>query len=113
MSHETNKLTENVFAYGTLRSDDCNHDVLRAIDHEFLGKGQIRGEILYAGSLPFLMEGLGLAEGEIYSTDADGLKFLDRFEGHPHFYQRRRVTTESGLPVWVYFGTGVQQLRQA
>lgn len=109
-----NELRYNIFTYGTLRRGECNNGLLDVLRAEFLSTGQIRGEVLTANSgLPFLMEGLGLVDGDIYAVDGHALRFLDEFEGHPAWYERREVTTESGLKVWVYFGMGIQADRQA
>ena len=50
-------------------------------------------------------------EGEIYEVDKHGFAELDLLEGHPHFYERRTVTTTDGDAVEVYFGTGVLYLQ--
>lgn len=109
-----NDLDQNVFVYGTLRSTERNHELLQKLGCMFVSKAQIRGEVLNTDlGIPFLMEGLGLVDGEVYATNEQGLRQLDYFEGHPTFYERREVQTESGIKVWVYFGTGVQAYYQA
>jgi gamma-glutamylcyclotransferase (GGCT)/AIG2-like uncharacterized protein YtfP len=41
--------------------------------------------------------------GDVFEVkDAAMAQALDRYEGHPDFFIRRQVFTESGLQVWVY-----------
>lgn len=109
MEHKTNELDQNIFVYGTLRSTEGNHGMLKSLNHEFLSDAQIHGEVFHTSfGYPCLMEGLGLVDGEMYAVDLKGLGALDRFEGHPDLYTRRQVLTTTGLPVWVYFGNEVQ-----
>lgn len=98
----------NVFVYGSLRKGQHNHDVLLALKPTFLKDDQIEAiKMPTRYAFPAIQEGLGLVDGELYETDAEGVLMLDRFEGHPTFYQRREVTTKSGVKAWAYFGTGV------
>lgn len=99
---------DKVFVYGSLRKGQHNHDVLTSLAPTFLKDDQIEAiKLSTRYSFPAIQEGLGLVDGELYELDREGLLWLDHFEGHPTFYQRREVTTKSGEKAWAYFGTGV------
>ena len=42
--------------------------------------------------------------GEVYAVDGDTLAQLDRMEGVPRLYQRRRLQLHDGRQAWVYLG---------
>lgn len=109
----TNSHKHNVFVYGTLRKGYYNHVVLKRNDAVFLSNDHVKGERVDLGSFPALTEGLGLVDGEIYAVNDAGLEDMDWLEGHPHFYERREVTTEGGMKVWTYFGTGCMVLAKS
>lgn len=99
---------DKLFTYGSLMSGEPNHPVLTRCKAKFL-KSDTLEAIKLSTRYPFpaITEGLGLVKGEVYEIDRAGIIHLDSFEGHPDFYQRREVVTESGETVWAYFGTGV------
>lgn len=97
-----------VFVYGTLKRGCGNHGCLT--DQEFIGRAKIeKGHTLYdcGRGFPFLVSdgGVGCA-GELYRVTDDALRVLDRLEGHPAFYERkkRNIIKENGkrLKAWVY-----------
>lgn len=99
---------DKLFTYGSLMEGGANHDVLVRAKAKFLKKDSLEAiKIPTKFPFPAITEGLGLVLGEVYEIDRNGLIRLDFFEGHPEFYQRREVHTESGERVWAYFGTGV------
>jgi gamma-glutamylcyclotransferase (GGCT)/AIG2-like uncharacterized protein YtfP len=95
-----------VFVYGSLKRGMANH-------HQLLGARP-------AG--PCLLEGLDLYDlgpfpmavpsgraqaklkGELYWLSASQLKELDRFEGTPRLYERKRWLISAGSWCWVYLG---------
>ncbi|XP_036749504.1 gamma-glutamylaminecyclotransferase [Manis pentadactyla] len=91
----------HVFVYGTLKTGQPNHKVLRDGAN---GRAAFRGQgrtlephpLVIAGehNIPWLLNlpGRGLRVlGEIYAVDERMLRFLDEFEGCPDMYQRTRV----------------------
>lgn len=47
--------------------------------------------------MPYLFENIGVGhrvDAEVYKVDDEGLKILDRFEGHPNFYIRKPCECE-------------------
>ncbi|XP_060047810.1 gamma-glutamylaminecyclotransferase isoform X2 [Erinaceus europaeus] len=87
-----------VFVYGTLKSGQPNHGVLRDSAH---GQAALRGPgrtrerfpLVIAGphNVPFLLRRPGCGHrvrGEVYAVDGALLSFLDDFEDCPHMYQR-------------------------
>jgi gamma-glutamylaminecyclotransferase len=108
----TNSQDQNFFVYGSLRTGGHNHWLLHRLQATFLSTAQIHATKHETGfPFPAISEGLGLVDGEVYATDANGIQALDFFESHPHFYQRRETTTTEGLKVWAYYGTGVLNSR--
>ena len=58
------------------------------------------------GAFPgVLLAGREQIVGELYSVDANGLRALDRLEGHPDFYARQRTAIEAergSIDAWMY-----------
>jgi gamma-glutamylaminecyclotransferase len=100
-----------VFVYGSLKKGHCNHILLHEAEAEFLGYDSISGifDLIDFGMYPAVMDGdsdfePGTIKGEVWAGDEDMLKGLDWLEGHPNFYQRRKLWTDiNKLRVWVYF----------
>jgi gamma-glutamylcyclotransferase (GGCT)/AIG2-like uncharacterized protein YtfP len=102
---------ELVFVYGTLRRGGVNHPWLAGASFE--GEGQLPGAVLHdLGPFPMAVEGNGRIHGEVFAVGARGLADLDRLEGHPRLYRRRRLSLADGRRVWVYLGEA-RQVRHA
>ena len=103
------KLTSLVFVYGTLKKGFGNHQLLEQSD--FLARAFItRTKLLNLGAFPaVIVGGRKEVEGELYEVNSKTLERLDRLEGHPSFYERRKVLVyplDFGLPpvpAWCYF----------
>jgi len=112
---------DKVFVYGTLLLGQCNqHAMSNGEDSQFLGEDWLdrndsTGYVMYSlGAYPGVVEfpgfvaeretsGNGMVRGEVYSIIRPRLLArLDRLEGHPHFYERKIVTTLRGFETWVY-----------
>ena len=96
-----------VFVYGTLKSGRTNHG---AVDGSILlGRATIKGPFRFVnlGWYPGIVENEQVLEreigGEVYEIDHDTLATLDMIEGHPSFYERRKVQTSLGCKAWCYF----------
>lgn len=110
---ETRGAVDLVFVYGTLMRGFGNHGVMRRISAELVGDAVLEDYALYAygrsGCFPIVVFEKGhVVEGELYRVPwSEVLGTLDEFEGHPTFYQRKRVVVRvdddgSAMEVWTY-----------
>ena len=97
-----------VFVYGTLMKGETNHDFLQ--NATFLDKTVIEGYDMYnVGWYPAIIDGEGLAIGEVYSVPVEDMPSIDSLEGEGSLYEKRCVRiTVNGVPdfafVYVYLG---------
>lgn len=97
-----------VFVYGTLKRGHGNHGLLDRDDVEFLGYDSVTGhyKLLNLGSIPGVFdceEKTSTIYGEVYAVAPEVLSSLDLLEGHPDFYQRRKLwTNRQNVRVWMY-----------
>lgn len=91
--------TQYVFVYGSLMQGHHNNHVLlrsgaRFVDHAVTSDPF---DMISFGTFPGVLDRKrpdknARVSGELYEiSDADALTALDRLEGHPHFYRRRRI----------------------
>lgn len=101
-----------VFVYGTLLRGQANHKILERGGAFFVGR--FRTEEKYrmtAEWIPYVTDHAADVEivGELYAVDDALMAALDRLEGHPRFYTRRRVSVVSRdnkgveAEAWLYF----------
>ena len=92
-----------IIVYGTLRAGEPNHYLL---DHHVLvacARTEATFELVSLGAFPAMIAGGTTAVvGEVYEIDPVTLAALDRFEGHPRFYQRTAIRLEDGDEVLAY-----------
>jgi len=104
-----------VLVYGTLKSTHTNHELMKKIRATFLGYDFTLGhyKLKDLGPFPAVFDltpkerRAAAAEqpicGEVYMMNEDALAHLDFYEGHPHFFQRRKLWTEiMKKRVWMY-----------
>lgn len=95
-----------VFVYGTLKRGRSNHGALEG--STLLGRATIKGPFAFInlGWYPGVIENEQLVEreigGEVYEIDHDTLATLDMIEGHPSYYERKKIMTSLGAKAWVY-----------
>ena len=95
-----------VFVYGTLMKGETNHDFLQ--NATFLDKTVIEGYDMYkVGWYPAIIDGEGLAIGEVYGVPVEDMPSIDSLEGEGSLYEKRCVRiTVNGVPdfafVYVY-----------
>lgn len=98
-----------VAVYGTLKSGHGNHS--RFLTESYcLGEGRTCDDYpLVVDGLPYLIERKGTGHKvkvEVYRVDDDTLSRLDGLEGHPEWYQRKkiRVSLDKGgtTTAWIY-----------
>jgi gamma-glutamylcyclotransferase (GGCT)/AIG2-like uncharacterized protein YtfP len=98
-----------VLVYGTLKRGFANHPWLQGAP--YLGEGVMEGLALHdLGPFPMAVPSAGGArlQGELYGVDGVLLTRLDRLEGTPRLYQRRRHPLLGGGEAWVYVGRPAQ-----
>jgi len=80
----------NIFVYGTLKKEGCNHHFLK--DSEFVKNEVLKDHSIYVPDLfnfPLLLEDEGgKVHGEIYKIDDNTLANLDMLEGEGNLYNR-------------------------
>ncbi len=92
-----------LFVYGTLKRGLANHRQLAGAC--FAGEATMPGIDLHdLGPFPMAIAGAGCAHGELYRVGDSLLAALDRFEGAPRLYERRRLPLADGRQAWVYLG---------
>ena len=103
-----------VLVYGTLKNGQTNHELMTKIRATFLGYDSVVGnfKLKDLGPFPAVFDRKPITAklfpicGEVYMMDEDALAHLDFYEGHPHFFQRRKLWTKKlEKRVWVYFMT--------
>lgn len=100
----------NVFVYGTLKSSQCSHHILRG--QEFLGEAQTqpRYRLYICGWHPALVvdSSNGVAvRGEVWQVSDEVLQKLDEYEEVPHYFTRRPILLQGwDSPVEAYFFNG-------
>jgi len=106
--------SELLFTYGTLRPpqpytspEDSRYypaiaDLILA--HQ---PATLAGGVLYdLGAYPAARPGAGILYGDLLHLDPAALPIADRIEGHPTFFQRKRVTVQTGdgnIEAWIYW----------
>ncbi len=86
--------THVLFTYGTLLPGEPRHSILVEAGAHRLGPATTdQGyALLDLGPFPALVKAkTGQVVGELYQIDQATLNYLDRIEGHPHFYRREPV----------------------
>lgn len=100
-----------LFVYGTLKKGYTNHYILEMLGAELIGKAMLPNSELYVGRLPdcrrlpYLIKGDDKVSGELYHVPKKALKYLDIFEGVPHFYNREKLTVttrDDKVEAWIY-----------
>lgn len=95
-----------VFVYGSLKQGRGNHRLLEK--SKFLGRCYIEGPhvMVSLGGYPGLVREESLASrkivGEVYQINEETLQSLDWLEGHPRYYERKKVETPF-KNAWVYY----------
>jgi len=99
-----------VFVYGSLKRGFQNHRLLEGAT--FVEEDRVPGYALMSGEgayFPFAVDAepeFGVC-GEVYELSGKPqLAMLDRLEGHPNFYKRTAVRSDSGAVMWMYVYQG-------
>jgi gamma-glutamylaminecyclotransferase len=108
-----------VFVYGTLKEGHGNHGLMKAANAMFLGYDTVTGPftLLNLGAIPAVIDhstANNKVFGEIYALEPEGLASLDLLEGHPNFYQRRKLWSDRlQKRVWMYVCVGANVAAKA
>lgn len=91
--------------YGTLLRDLGNHHFIK--DQEFFANDSITGIKMYgyAFGFPACVQTDDDADKvyvEIYDVDKEALERVDQLEGHPNWYKRTAVLTDSFIECEIY-----------
>jgi gamma-glutamylaminecyclotransferase len=97
-----------IFVYGTLRKGHCNHHLLKDASCYGVGSSEACFAMYLKNGYPYITssESRYPIVGELYSVDDDTLAQLDKFEGHPRYYERREIAVivgEDRYNAWMYF----------
>lgn len=96
-------MTILVFVYGSLKQGFSNHGCLKGAD--FYKEAKIKDAVMYdLGPFPGVVDGEGEVKGELYRATEAVMARLDRLEGHPNFYCRKKVPiVGEDYVAWTYF----------
>ena len=99
---------EIVFVYGTLRQGFHNHKLI--MDSKTIDIGRtVSNYAMYANGIPYVSETEQVSQiyGELYLVSPRILLTLDMLEGHPVWYNRKKVPIETLngkiYNAWLYF----------
>lgn len=104
-----------LLVYGTLKRDRTNHRKLGL--SEYLGEATTADNYLLLQephtSYPFLLDIPVIPiTGELYEVSDIKLPYLDAFEGHPNFFERRQVKLTDGREAFCYFFKQLYQISE-
>jgi gamma-glutamylcyclotransferase (GGCT)/AIG2-like uncharacterized protein YtfP len=99
-----------VFVYGTLKRGHGNWHRLLKDQSVFLGEAVSvsANYVMLNGSFPRVLDSANGHQifGELFEVNTQVLKALDRLEGHPHWYRRKRrqfrMADGCKRQAWVY-----------
>jgi gamma-glutamylaminecyclotransferase len=96
------KLNSRVFVYGTLRSSEVNHHLLKKARYCGPFITQPHYKMFDMGAYPGVVRrGRTRIHGEVYEVDSRQMADLDQLEGYPTAYTRRLIRTPWGR-AWIY-----------
>ena len=95
-----------LLVYGTLKRDKSNHRKLGL--SEFIGEATTAQPYLILQDsnihYPFLLDiPVAPITGELYKVSDTTITEIDRFEGHPHFFERRLIKLIDRREAFTYF----------
>jgi gamma-glutamylaminecyclotransferase len=106
-----NVLLNNIVAvYGTLRKGNGNY-YNYLTDSRHVGEGKTKDKYpLVINGLPYMVEAKGKGYNvtvDVFAVDDLTLKALDRLEGHPNWYERKKIPIKMAdgteVMAWLYF----------
>ncbi len=100
-----------LFVYGTLKRGQRNHGLMR--EARFLGETvtEPRYTLFDLGSFPGMISGGNTAvQGELYEVGPELLARLDRHEGVPRFYVRKKLLLDNNIYAEGYLLTDEERI---
>ena len=98
------KIMNKLFVYGTLKKKHSRNSVLSA--STFLGEMKTvpKYTMIDLGAFPGIFEtGNTNIYGELYLVEDSLLELCDLIEGHPDFYERKKIILSNKTKAWSYF----------
>lgn len=97
-----------IFVYGTLKKKHGGYAHQTYLSQaRFVGDCCIPGVMVHLGRYPGLVpDEICRVTGEVYEVTAPMIQAVDRYEGYPDFYSRRKVSTPFGM-AWAYYKNNV------
>lgn len=91
-----------VAVYGSLRNGMGNHRLLK--DSEYVGTFTTdnKWQMHSLGGFPAIIAGQDSVVVELYRVNQDTFRSLDRLEGFPDFYNRKKIDVD-GYTAWIYY----------
>lgn len=108
-----------IFAYGTLKENQTNHNVIKHGEGLFVGYAKTKRKMSMGGNghFPFVAPKPALYEiqGELWAVSQQTLDQIDKLERHPTFL--RRTETDIMLPegevtAWIYLACNFLDTRR-
>ncbi len=103
---------QHVFVYGSLKVGFGNHEHFFGDNTKAMLCGtyrtKVKNYVMYdlgyfpAVAMSSTAHDKGAIEGELYLVTPHILSRLDRLEGHPNFYKRKRVLLDDGTWAFMY-----------
>lgn len=112
MPTSTQTFPDLVFVYGTLKSSQHNHHLLRGATRVDVGEATTEHRYpLVSYGLPYLLPFQDFAnskhvKGELYRVTPQQLRLLDQLERHPDYYERVPIPVSCNgrtYKAWAYF----------
>jgi len=103
-----------VFVYGTLKRGHGNNTIMELAEARYLKTTLTQDKyFLVVHGIPYVVNQKryspnlekyrGYIKGEVYEVNKKNIGIIDNLEGHPHWYQRRKIKTQDNETVWLYF----------
>ena len=95
----------NLFVYGTLKRGKYNNYYL--LKQKFVGGGELEGYKKLEINLPAIIKdekGISSVKGEVFEISEECLRIIDKLEGHPIVYMRkkRQIIMENKKKIWAF-----------
>ena len=94
-----------VFVYGTLKRGFINNHILLRCPQEKNFTLDNFAMYNYHKAFPMIIEQKGnIVKGETYNVDVITFNMIDKLEGVPYFYNKKKVKVRGGREGWIYYG---------
>lgn len=101
-----------IFVYGTLMREECNHHWLKRASFVRAAKTVKAYALIDLGGYPGMISGDYTVFGELFRVDTSLLLQLDQLEEHPDYYARSWITLACGQRCLSYLFVDFEDLPQ-